>query len=42
MEGVYFFGGKNEQGECTNKLKYFKPVLVDQKIIHGDFELMKT
>lgn len=42
LEGIYFFGGRNEKGEVFNKLKYFKPVIVDYKVIHGDFVNIKT
>ena len=37
LDGIYFFGGKNEKGEPHNKLRYFKPVVIDGKVVHGDF-----
>ena len=42
MEGVYFFGGKNEKGELSSRLRYFRPVTVDNKVIHGDFTPIKV
>jgi hypothetical protein len=41
LEGVFYFGGKSSTGECLNKLRFFKPVLVDNKIAHGDFTPIK-
>ena len=41
LEGIFFFGGKNLKGECMNKLRYFKPVLIDGKIVHGEFMPIK-
>ena len=40
-EGIYFFGGRNEKGEVQNKLRYFKPVVIDGKIVHGEFTPLK-
>jgi len=42
FEGIYFFGGRKENGELNNKLRYFKPVTVDNKVIHGEFPVLKT
>ena len=42
MDGVFFFGGKQADGKLTNKLRYFKPVTVDRKVIQGDFMAIKT
>jgi len=42
MEGIYFFGGKNQKGELQNKLRYFKPVVIDGKVVHGEFVTMKV
>ena len=41
MEGIYFFGGKNAKGELQNKLRYFKPVVIDGKVVHGEFTSIK-
>ena len=37
QDGIYFFGGKNQKGELQNKLRYFKPVVIDGKVVHGEF-----
>lgn len=37
QDGIYFFGGKNAKGELQNKLRYFKPVVIDNKVVHGEF-----
>jgi hypothetical protein len=42
LDGVYFFGGKNEKGELLNDLKLYKPNMVDGKVIHGDFVKIKV
>ena len=42
QEGVYFFGGKNQKGELLNKLRYFKPVIIDGKVVHGEFTALKV
>ena len=42
MEGVYYFGGKTNTGLVSNKLRYFKPVTVDRKVVHGEFVNIKT
>lgn len=36
-EGIYYFGGKNSKGELVNKLRFFKPVVLESKVLHGDF-----
>ena len=41
-EGIYFFGGKNQKGELQNKLRYFKPVVIDGKVVHGEFVQLKS
>ena len=41
QEGVYFFGGKNEQGKLTNRLRLFKPNTIDMKVVHGEFTSIK-
>jgi hypothetical protein len=41
-EGLYYFGGKGQNGQLvSNKLRYFKPVTVDRKVVHGEFVSMK-
>ena len=42
QEGIYFFGGRNQKGECQNKLRYFKPVIIDGKVVHGEFTQLKV
>lgn len=42
QDGVYYFGGKSGDGKLSNKLKYFKPVTVDRKVVQGEFLNMKT
>ena len=42
VEGIFFFGGKNQKGECLNKLRFFKPVAIDGKIVHGEFLPIKV
>lgn len=42
LDGIYYFGGKNAKGELQNKLRYFKPVVIDGKIVHGEFVTMKV
>jgi len=41
IEGIFYFGGKSQKGECLNKLRYFKPVMIDNRIVHGDFQPIK-
>lgn len=41
QDGIYFFGGKNQKGELQNKLRYFKPVIIDNKVVHGEFVSLK-
>jgi len=41
QEGVYFFGGKNEKGALTNRLRLFKPNTIDAKVVHGEFTSIK-
>jgi hypothetical protein len=33
LEGIYFFGGRDSEGKLGNKLKYFKAVTVDRKVV---------
>lgn len=42
QDGIYFFGGKNQKGELQNKLRYFKPVVIDGKVVHGEFVQLKS
>ena len=38
MDGVYYFGGKLAHGKLNdNKLRYFKPLYVDNKVVSGEF-----
>ena len=30
------------KGEVQNKLRYFKPVLIDGKVVHGEFTPLKV
>ena len=39
---MYYFGGKNQRGELQNKLRYFKPVVIDGKVVHGEFVQLKS
>ena len=40
---MYYFGGKLADGKLiANKLKYFKPVTVDRKVVQGEFVNIKT
>jgi len=41
QDGIYFFGGKNAKGELQNKLRYFKPVVIDGRVVHGEFVQLK-
>ena len=41
QDGIYFFGGKNASGELQNKLRYFKPIVIDGKVVHGEFVQLK-
>jgi hypothetical protein len=42
LEGIYFFGGKDTEGKVDNKLRYFRPVTVDRKVVQGEFMNIKT
>ncbi len=43
LEGLYYFGGKTQDGKLMpNKLRYFKPVTVDRKVVAGEFVNIKT
>ena len=41
QDGIYFFGGKNAKGELQNRLRYFKPIVIDSKVVHGEFVNLK-
>lgn len=40
-EGIYFFGGKDIKGNLLNKLKFLKPVVLEQKVVHAEFQNIK-
>jgi hypothetical protein len=42
QDGVYFFGGKAEDGTLQNKLRLWKPNTIDNKVIHGEFVNLKV
>ena len=42
QDGVYYFGGKQGDGKLMNKLRYFKPVTVDRKVVQGEFIHIKA
>ncbi len=43
LEGIYYFGGKLEKGKLNDtKLRYFKPELTENKVVSGEFSLIKT
>mgnify|MGYP003952101265 CR=1 FL=1 len=42
LDGVYFFGGKTEDGALQNKLRLYKPNTIDNKVIHGEFVNLKV
>ena len=39
---MYYFGGKQGDGKIVNKLRYFKPVTVDRKVVQGEFITIKS
>lgn len=41
MEGIYYFGGKNQKGELVSKLKYLKPTVVDGKVVSAEWTKIK-
>ena len=41
LDGIYMFGGKNAKGELPNKLRYLKPTLSDNKVIHVEWLKIK-
>ena len=38
MEGIYYFGGKNQKGELQNKLKYLKPLCQEKKVLSAEWQ----
>jgi hypothetical protein len=32
MDGIYFFGGRNSDGLVSNKIKYLKPNIINNKV----------
>lgn len=42
LEGIYFFGGKDSKGKLDNKIRYFRPVTVDRKVVQGEFMAIKA
>lgn len=41
LDGVYFFGGKNQKGELQTKLKYLKPHCIDGKVMSVEWQKIK-
>lgn len=41
LDGIYMFGGRNAKGEMSNKLRYLKPTLSDNKVIHVEWLKIK-
>lgn len=41
LDGIYLFGGKNAKGELPNKLRYLRPTLSDNKVIHVEWLKIK-
>jgi hypothetical protein len=37
MEGIYYFGGKNQNLELNNKIKYLKPICTDGEVSGGEW-----
>jgi hypothetical protein len=33
MDGIYYFGGKNEKGLIGNKIQFLKPSVIDNKVV---------
>jgi hypothetical protein len=42
QEGIYYFGGKNDKGILSNRLRLFKPNTIDAKVVHGEFVNLKA
>jgi hypothetical protein len=36
LNGIYIFGGKDENGLVQNKLRYLKIMLIDNKIVSAE------
>jgi len=32
LDGIYYFGGKNNKGELLTKLRFLKPTMSDEKV----------
>ena len=41
LDGIYLFGGKNAKGELPSKMRYLKPTLSDNKVIHVEWLKLK-
>ena len=41
FDGLYYFGGKNQQGEIQNKLRFLKPQLADGKVVSVEWQKIK-
>lgn len=41
LDGIYFFGGKNQKGELQTKLKYLKPHCIDGKVMSVEWQKIK-
>lgn len=41
LDGIYFFGGKHQSGQLSDKLRYLKPTVADGKIIGAEWCKMK-
>ena len=41
LEGIYYFGGKNQKGELQNKLRYLKTNVMDGKVVSAEWTKIK-
>jgi hypothetical protein len=41
IDGIYFFGGKNNSGQLQNKLRYVKPIMNESKIMSVEWHKIK-
>ena len=41
LDGIYFFGGKNQKNELQTKLKYLKPHCIDGKVMSVEWQKIK-
>lgn len=41
IDGIYFFGGKNQDGEISDKLRFLKPQIADNKVISVEWQKIK-